>query len=146
MKKYNHAYTLAFSVNTDRHPEVPVDPAEIMEAIALRLVDITTNKEWDEALGQPYDSYENQEMDSGELADQQRQLEKFSPPVEMLFRNYYRHCGKEWDDEWDSTCNDRCPECNAEIEPYESEDIGNGSLLEPNESGSASVGETAPSR
>ena len=61
MKKYNHAYTLGFSVNTDRHPECPVDPAEIMEALALRIVDVTTNKEWDEALGLPFDSYENQE-------------------------------------------------------------------------------------
>ncbi len=60
MKKYNHAYTLAFSVNTDRHKECPVDPAEIMEAIALRIVEITTNKEWDEAIGLPYDSYENE--------------------------------------------------------------------------------------
>ena len=58
MKKYNHAYTLGFSVNTDRHAECPVDPAEIMEAIALRIVDITSNKEWDEAIGQPYDTYE----------------------------------------------------------------------------------------
>jgi hypothetical protein len=60
MKKYNHAYTLAFSVNTDRLKDEPVDPAEVMEAIALRIVDVTTNKEWDEALGQPYDTYENQ--------------------------------------------------------------------------------------
>jgi hypothetical protein len=45
------------------------------------------------------------------------------------FLNHYCHddCpvepGIEWDDEWDCMCNDRCPACNAEIEPYESEDI-----------------------
>lgn len=41
------------------------------------------------------------------------------------YRNFYKcsECGKEWQDEWDSTCNDRCPDCDAEIEPYKSEDI-----------------------
>jgi hypothetical protein len=43
--------------------------------------------------------------------------------VELKFRNSYRHCGQEWEDEWDSMCNDRCPVCNKEIEPYESEEI-----------------------
>src|SRR5712691_6965963 len=26
-------------------------------------------------------------------------------------------CGTQWWDEWDCLCNDRCPSCNAEIEP-----------------------------
>jgi hypothetical protein len=41
------------------------------------------------------------------------------------YTNFYRcsECGTEWQDEWDCTCNDRCPTCNAEIEPYKSEDI-----------------------
>jgi hypothetical protein len=49
-----------------------------------------------------------------------------------MFVNYYRcpgnleyrkrHDPVEWTDEWDCTCNDKCPECNAEIEPYTSED------------------------
>ncbi len=43
--------------------------------------------------------------------------------VELKFRNFYRDCGQEWEDEWDSMCNDRCPVCNKEIEPYRSEDI-----------------------
>jgi hypothetical protein len=46
-------------------------------------------------------------------------------PEEIRFRNYYR-CpddGTEWSDEWSCTCNDKCPTCNKEIEPYESEDI-----------------------
>ena len=44
---------------------------------------------------------------------------------EYLFRNFYKcsECGTEWQDEWDCTCNDRCPKCNAEIEPFKSEDI-----------------------
>lgn len=41
----------------------------------------------------------------------------------LWFLNFYRcPCGAEWQDEWDCTCNDRCPTCNAEIEPYKSED------------------------
>lgn len=42
-----------------------------------------------------------------------------------LYRNHYR-CpddGTEWTDEWDCMCNDKCPTCNAEIEPYRSEDL-----------------------
>jgi len=45
------------------------------------------------------------------------------------FRNFYQHkdCkeqpGIEWQDEWDCMCNDKCPACNKEIEPYKSEDL-----------------------
>jgi hypothetical protein len=42
---------------------------------------------------------------------------------EPQFRNHYRHCGQEWNDVWSCTCNDKCPVCGAEIEPYESEDL-----------------------
>lgn len=48
------------------------------------------------------------------------------------YLNHYRHedCpvqpGVEWDDEWDCMCNDHCPACDAEIEPYESEELTNG--------------------
>lgn len=44
-------------------------------------------------------------------------------PREPRFLNYYHHCGTEWTDIWDSTCNDRCPVCRAEIEPHHSEEI-----------------------
>ena len=35
------------------------------------------------------------------------------------FRNSYRHeeCNVSWIDEWSCTCDDRCPVCDAEIEP-----------------------------
>ena len=36
-------------------------------------------------------------------------------------RNRYRRCGQEWGDTWSCACNDKCPVCNAEIEPFESE-------------------------
>jgi len=41
----------------------------------------------------------------------------------MEYRNYYKHCGEEWDDVWSCQCNDECPKCGKEIEPYKSEDI-----------------------
>jgi hypothetical protein len=44
---------------------------------------------------------------------------------QVRFLNHYK-CpddGAEWTDEWSCTCNDRCPKCNKEIEPYESEEI-----------------------
>ena len=31
----------------------------------------------------------------------------------------------EWHDAWDHSCNDRCPECDVETQPYLSEDLGN---------------------
>jgi hypothetical protein len=47
------------------------------------------------------------------------------PGPKFAFRNYYRcpNDGTMWKDEWSCMCNDRCPTCGAEIEPYESEDI-----------------------
>ena len=44
---------------------------------------------------------------------------------EIRFINHYR-CpddGTEWTDHWSCACNDRCPTCDKEIEPYESEEI-----------------------
>lgn len=43
----------------------------------------------------------------------------------MLYRKFYKcsECGHEWEDTWDCQCNDRCPECDTEIEPYEWEEI-----------------------
>ena len=40
----------------------------------------------------------------------------------VRYLNQYRcpYCQTEWEDSWDCACNDRCPDCNKEIEPYES--------------------------
>ncbi|NJA07803.1 hypothetical protein HC024_19005 [Methylococcaceae bacterium WWC4] len=48
-----------------------------------------------------------------------------TPPAEastVRYLNRYRCpcCQTEWEDVWDCGCNDRCPDCNKEIEPYES--------------------------
>ena len=46
--------------------------------------------------------------------------------VEYKFRNFYRcpYCGTEWQDVWDATCDDDCPNCGERhISPYTSEDV-----------------------
>jgi hypothetical protein len=48
------------------------------------------------------------------------ELRELPMPVVRKYRNFYDHCGEKWEDEADSACNDRCPHCNAEIEPYDS--------------------------
>ena len=50
----------------------------------------------------------------------------------VRYLNQYRcpYCQTEWEDVWDCGCNDRCPDCNKEIEPYESVLI-EGELEEP---------------
>lgn len=43
------------------------------------------------------------------------------------FNKYYRcPCGTEWQDEWDCLCNDRCPTCDTECEPYDHAEIDEG--------------------
>lgn len=40
-----------------------------------------------------------------------------------LYIKYYEcECGCEWTDTWDCLCNDRCPDCNREIQPYDWEE------------------------
>jgi hypothetical protein len=48
------------------------------------------------------------------------------------FRNHYRceKCDVEWSDEWSCMCDDRCPECDAEITPSSSEELEGGEKLE----------------
>jgi rubrerythrin len=45
---------------------------------------------------------------------------------ERLYRNYYRcdACDTQWTDTWSCMCDDRCPECDAEHEPYHSDELG----------------------
>jgi hypothetical protein len=41
------------------------------------------------------------------------------------YLKYYEcsECGTKWTDEWSCTCNDRCPECRAETESYDDENL-----------------------
>lgn len=49
----------------------------------------------------------------------------------VRYLNQYRcpYCQTEWEDVWDCACNDRCPDCNKEIEPFESS-LLDGELVE----------------
>src|ERR1700736_4826102 len=40
-----------------------------------------------------------------------------TPPMPWFRKHHTCPCGTQWWDEWDCLCNDRCPTCNAEIEP-----------------------------
>lgn len=43
----------------------------------------------------------------------------------FYFQNLYEcPCGETWEDEWDSSCDDRCPTCNTPISPSESSETG----------------------
>jgi hypothetical protein len=51
-------------------------------------------------------------------------MSDISNGVKMKYQNFYKHCNTEWDDTWDSMCNDECPVCGEkDIEPYKSEEI-----------------------
>lgn len=50
-----------------------------------------------------------------------------APENETWLNHYLCPCGEHWEDRWDSQCNDHCPSCHAEIEPYISDD---GSLTD----------------
>lgn len=40
------------------------------------------------------------------------------------FRNHYEcPCGTTWCDEWDATCDDRCPSCDTSCSPHHSDDL-----------------------
>jgi hypothetical protein len=46
-------------------------------------------------------------------------------------------CGTKWTDEWSCACNDRCPKCRAETEPYDDEDLT--CVVQPAASGTFAV-------
>ena len=49
-------------------------------------------------------------------------MSDISSKVEMNFHNFYRckKCKTEWDDCWDSACDDECPKCGTPYTPYKS--------------------------
>ena len=57
-----------------------------------------------------------------------RERDNRSLTGQTMFTNLYCHekCleqpGVEWEDRWECMCNDKCPACGKEIEPYESID------------------------
>ena len=49
------------------------------------------------------------------------------PEVEEITPSWfvltYRHCGQEWQDEWDSIVDNECPVCGHDIEAVEYEEM-----------------------
>ena len=43
----------------------------------------------------------------------------------VVFQNFYEcaECGTRWTDVWDCMCDDHCPKCCCEIQPYDSVEI-----------------------
>lgn len=43
------------------------------------------------------------------------------PHDTKIFHNFYEclTCDEHWDDHWSCACNDKCPSCGKEIEPYD---------------------------
>jgi len=88
VKKYNHLYAMAFSVNTDRDKDAPVDVNEILAAIYRRVADVTEHKEWNEAICPPLETVENQEgYEVGIVARaQERELDRALAHTEALLK------------------------------------------------------------
>jgi hypothetical protein len=88
---------------------------------------INTDKEWSpettEAIAEVVNDYRRNAVEMNEGEDSEEEEEEGS------YLNHYRHTdcpvqpGVEWDDTHSCMCNDRCPACDAEIEPYDSDDL-----------------------
>jgi hypothetical protein len=62
MKTYNHAFTVAFSVSGSTHPEgEDITDAQFYQALRARAEDLYLHGEFQEAVGAPYDTYEEPE-------------------------------------------------------------------------------------
>lgn len=62
MKKFNHAFTIAFSIESDNDSE-DVTKEELWQGLQGRLDDLCVNRdEITEACGLPFDTYVNDEV------------------------------------------------------------------------------------
>lgn len=61
MKKFSHAYSFTFRVETDREPHDDILSFEVLEAIIKKTIDIHGHNKWNEALGLPWDTRVNEE-------------------------------------------------------------------------------------
>jgi hypothetical protein len=57
MARYNHAYTLAFSLASNDDKGHDDDARQLKAAILARIEDLDTEGTWVEATGAPFDSY-----------------------------------------------------------------------------------------
>ena len=64
VKRYNHAYDVAFSLVSNDPEGRDVTPAMFREALLRRVVEIDRADNWEEAVGAPFNTYE-EEGDAG---------------------------------------------------------------------------------
>jgi|688.fasta_scaffold65925_5 hypothetical protein len=68
---------------------------------------------------------EKQMLQVTDLDDEQKTTHRFINYYKCPFCKDENNNSLEWHDAWDHSCNDRCPECDVETQPYLSEDLGN---------------------
>ena len=66
--KYNHAVTLAFEVVSNDPNGDDFTPAMLRKALLERMVSLDIGNEWVEAIGAPYDTYEESDFAHGKDA------------------------------------------------------------------------------
>jgi hypothetical protein len=57
MARYNHAYTLAFSLVSNDDKGHDVDARQLKEALLARIENLDEEGSWVESAGAPYDTY-----------------------------------------------------------------------------------------
>jgi hypothetical protein len=102
------AYTISWSINVDAN--TPEEAARLAHDAATDPETLTTVFEVQE--GEFPRVTPARYIDAIDIADH-------------TYRNHYHcdRCDVEWEDEWSCMCNDRCPRCNVETEPYQSDDL-----------------------
>jgi DNA-directed RNA polymerase subunit RPC12/RpoP len=82
-----------------------------------------------------YEYSDKGEAQNAELIDQSLEIEESHDEEKNKYTNFYKcsECGEKWQDVSPYKNNDRCPKCDAEIEPYKSEDIIEEKKLSPAE-------------
>lgn len=63
MARYNHAYEIAFSLESSHEDGDDVTPQMLRTALLRRMDDLDIAGEWEEAVGAPFDTYEVDESD-----------------------------------------------------------------------------------
>lgn len=60
MTTYNHAFTVAFSMDSADPTGENVTAAELRAALLARIADLDAAGQWIEAVGMPFDTYEKE--------------------------------------------------------------------------------------
>ena len=59
--KYNHAFALAFTIESNHPDGNDIFGVHFTNAVLKRIIDLNENAEWDEAVGAPFDTFEIEE-------------------------------------------------------------------------------------